>query len=69
MGSPFNVLRPWKPGDTREVPEDALKKAQVKGRFDSYSQIYELDGRHWKVQGKVSKPTGETLYTVVCVDE
>ncbi len=69
MSNPFNVLRPWKPGDTRELSDKALKKARLEGRFDSYSQFYVLDGRRWKVQGQVSQPTGETIYTLVCVDE
>lgn len=69
MSNPFNVLRPWKPGDTREMSEQALKKVHLESRFDSYSQLYDLDGRRWRVQGKVSKPTGETIYTLVCVEE
>ncbi len=69
MSNPFNVLRSWKPGDTRELSEKVLKKARLEGLFDSYSGIYDLDGRRWKVQGQVSQPTGETIYTLVCVNE
>lgn len=69
MESPFNVIRSWKPGDTRELPETVLKQAQIEGKYDSYSQVYELDGRRWKVQGKVNQPTGRTIYTLVCVNE
>ncbi len=69
MSNPFNVLKPWKPGDTRELSEKTLKKANLEGRFDSYSQIYDLEGQRWKIQGQVSKPTGETVYTLVCVNE
>ncbi len=65
----LNILRQWKPGDTRELPGLVLKKARLEGRFDSYSQIYDLDGRRWKIREQVSKPTGETLYTLVCVNE
>jgi hypothetical protein len=67
MINPFNVIRPWNPGDTREVPERVLKQIRLEGRYDSYSQIYELDGHPWKVQGQVSQPSGETIYTLVCV--
>ena len=69
MGNPLNILRPWKPGDTRDISEKVLRKAHLEGRFDSYSQVYELDGSRWKVQGQVSQPTGDTIYTLVCVNE
>lgn len=67
--SGFKVLRAPKPGDTRQVPEKAVKKLQLDGRYDSYSQIYEFDGARWKVSGQMSQATGETLYTLVCVNE
>ncbi len=69
MSNPFNVLRPWKPGDTREVPERKLKEIRLEGKYDSYSQTYELDGRIWKIQGQLSHPSGDTIYTLVCVNE
>ena len=69
MDNPFNVLKPWKPGDTRELAERALKRARLEGRFDSYSQVYELDGGRWKIQSRVSQPSGETVITLVCVNE
>jgi hypothetical protein len=69
MGNPFNVLRPWRPGDTRELSERVLKQAQLEGKFDSYSQVYELDRQRWKIHGRVSQPNGETLFTLVCVEE
>jgi hypothetical protein len=70
--SPFgklNVLKEWKPGDTREITGEILKKMRIEGLFDSYSQVYDLDGKRWKVRDQVSKPTGETVYTLVCVNE
>ncbi len=72
MGNPFgnlNVVKSWKPGDTRELPEQALKKARIEGLYDSYSQVYDLDGLRWKVRDQMSKLNGETIYTVVCVNE
>lgn len=72
MVQPFEILsnpRDWKPGDTQEIPESALKNLRREGRFDSSPQIYELDGSRWKARDKVSQPTGETLLTLVCVNE
>lgn len=72
MSNPFgalNVLKDWKPGDTRQVPEKVLKNARIQGLFDSYSQVYDLDGKRWKVRDQISQASGETLYTLVCVNE
>lgn len=69
MRNPFHVIKSWKPGDLRQIPEALLEKARFEGRFDSYSQVYEMDGRRWKVRSKVNRPTGETLMTLVCVDD
>lgn len=65
----FSVLKEWKPGDTRQLAETILKKARIDGLFDSYSQVYSLDGKRWKVREQVSQATGETIYTLVCVNE
>jgi hypothetical protein len=72
MSNPFdglNVLKDWKPGDTREIPEAVLKKARLDGLFDSYAQVYDLDGKRWKVRDQISRATGGTAYTLVCVNE
>jgi hypothetical protein len=69
VSDPFHVLRTWKPGDIRQLSERALKQVRLEGKFDSYDQVYELDGRRWKIQGQVSQPSGETLYTLACVNE
>lgn len=66
---PLNVLKKYKPGDTREITEEILKKARIEGLFDSYSQVYDLDGSRWKVLGKTSLESGETVYTLVSVNE
>ncbi|MGH9356588.1 MAG: hypothetical protein ACRD10_10710 [Terriglobia bacterium] len=71
MENPFgnlNVVKNWKAGDTRELSENVLKQARIDGLYDSYAQLYELDGARWKVRDQVSKPGGETVYTVVCVN-
>lgn len=68
MSSPFNVIRPWKPGDTREISEHALKQVRLEGKYDSYSQTYEIDGSQWKIQSQLSHLSGDTLYTLVCIN-
>ncbi len=68
-GTGFNTLREWKPGDTREISEAVLKKARLDDQYDFYSHTYRLDGRLWKISEQVSKPSGETLFTLVCVAE
>ncbi|MGH9405321.1 MAG: hypothetical protein ACRD3D_05715 [Terriglobia bacterium] len=65
---PLNVLREWKPGDTRQLTERALRQARIDGHFDSYNQVYDLDGRRWKVTSQMSQATGETFSTLVCVN-
>ncbi len=65
----FNVLRNWKPGDTRQVPQRELDKARLEDRYDSYSKTYRLDGRLWKITGQTSRATGETILALVCVEE
>ncbi|MGH9450951.1 MAG: hypothetical protein ACRD11_10470 [Terriglobia bacterium] len=67
--SPFSVLKEWKPGDTRQLTEAILKKARIDGLFDSYSQVYSLDGKRWKLRDQVSQASGDTIYTLVCVNE
>ena len=67
--SDFNVLHGWKPGDTREVPEAVLRKARLEDRYDSCSQTYRLDSRLWKIRGRTSRSAGETVFTLVCVEE
>jgi hypothetical protein len=69
MSNLFNVIRPWNPGDTREVSERVLKQVSLDGKYDSYSQVYELDNRRWKIQGKTNRASGDTIYTLVCVNE
>jgi hypothetical protein len=72
VGNPLgalNALKDWKPGDTRQVTGRSLKNARIEGLFDSYSQVYNLDGKRWKVRDQMSQPSGETICTIVCVNE
>lgn len=67
--NPFNVLKAWKPGETRDVPERLLKQARLDGKFDSYSRVYEIDGYRWKVRERMNLASGETIITLICVNE
>jgi hypothetical protein len=69
MSNPFNLLQPWKAGDTRELSGGALKKANLEGKFDSNAPVYLLDGQRWKVLGKVNLPSGDSVCTLVGVNE
>ena len=63
--NPLNVLKTWKPGETRDVPERLLKQARLDGKFDSYSQVYEIEGYRWKAREKMhlaSVPSHLILY-------
>ena len=66
MSNPFNVLKPWKPGDTREVPERKLKQVRLEGKYDSYSQTYDLDGR-FEIQD--SLPSGTSTHSFAVTSE
>jgi hypothetical protein len=35
------------------------------GGYDSYSQVYELNGTRWKILTHTSLPAGRTIYTLL----
>ena len=39
------------------------------GEYDSYSQVYKLNGTRWKILTHTSLSAGRTVYTLVCVEE
>ncbi len=41
-----------------------LSRIHLTGRYDSYSNEYELNGGRWKVEGQRSWPGGEETYTM-----
>jgi len=41
----------------------------IVGEYDSYSQIYELNGTRWKILTHTSLPAGRVVYTLLCVGE
>lgn len=41
-----------------------LARIHLTGRYDSYSDTYELNGGRWKIEGHKSWPNGEDTYTM-----
>lgn len=66
---PLHVVRNWKPGDSREVPARELHRLQGTAAYDSYSKLYRIDGVSWLIEGQISRPNGQTLYLLRCVEE
>jgi len=64
----FNVLRNWKSGDIREFTEKQIRQLEIDGAFDSYDQLYEIEGRKWKINNKVAHPNASTLYVLECIE-
>lgn len=65
---PLNVVRNWKPGDTREVVAGELDRLHGTAAYDSYSRLYRIDGVNWQREGQISRPDGQTVYILRCVD-
>jgi len=65
----FNVLREWKLGDTCELTDKQIRQLEVNGAFDSYDQVYEIEGRKWKIRSKVAHLDSSTVFTLQCVEE
>ncbi len=65
----FNVLGNWNVGDTRELTDKQIHALEMNGAFDSYHQVYEIDGKKWKVRTKVARPDSSTVFTLQCVEE
>lgn len=56
----------WKIGQ-REVPAPALAALHSTDAYDSYEQLYRIDGLRWRVEVQVSRSDGQTLYLLRCV--
>lgn len=73
MDSPpnrFNVLKHnWRVGDQREVPAAVLDALRGTDAYDSYDQVYRMDGRRWRVEGRISHADGKSFCLLRCVDE
>jgi len=41
----------------------------IEGRYDSCSQVYELNGTRWKILSHTNLQEGQTICTLVCVTE
>lgn len=68
--NPFNVIpKTWRVGDQREVPASALDALRGTEAYDSYEQLYLIDGLRWRVEGKLSRADGKSFYVLRCVSE
>ncbi|MBI4467407.1 MAG: hypothetical protein HY656_08300 [Acidobacteria bacterium] len=68
--NPLKVIKPnWKVGDQREVPATALDALRGTDAYDSYEQLYRVDGLHWRLEGRISRPDGSTVCLLRCVKE
>jgi hypothetical protein len=67
---PEHILRAIRmEGAYREMAIDSatgrvLSLLFLKGFYDSYSDVYDLNGHRWKIQCHMATPTGETIYTL-----
>jgi len=69
-GNPFRVVKTnWKVGDQREVPAPALDALRGTAAYDSYEQLYRIDGLAWRMEGKRSQADGSSVYILRCVNE
>lgn len=73
MSNPFDQLKVikqnWQVGDQREVPAAALDALRGTDAYDSYDQVYYIDGWHWRVEGQIRRPDGKSFYILRCVNE
>jgi hypothetical protein len=65
----FNVLQSNTAGDTCELTDKQIRQLEMDGAFDSYDQVYEIEGRRWKIRTKIARPDSSTLFTLQCVEE
>jgi len=65
----FNVLQNRKVGDTCELTDKQIRQLEMNGAFDSYDQVYEIEGRKWKIRTKVARADSSTVFTLQCVEE
>lgn len=73
MGSPtnpFNVIKKnWQVGDQREVPAAAVDALRGTDAYDSYEQVYHIDGLRWRLEGRISRADGKSFCVLRCVEE
>lgn len=66
----FRIIKTnWAVGDERELPAAALEALRGTDAFDSYEQLYRIDGLWWRVEGKISRADGSSLCRLRCVSE
>ena len=68
MNDELRLIPNWKPGDTRVISDKELDNLYLSDHFDSYSQVYEIDGMKWKVTNRINKKDGSADIMLVCVE-
>ena len=63
----FNVLHDRKTGDICELTDKQIRQLKLDSAFDSYDQVYEIEGRKWKIRTKVARADSSTVFTLQCV--
>jgi hypothetical protein len=68
--NPLKVVKThWQVGDQREVPAQALEALHGTDAYDSYERLYRIDGRAWRLAGRVSRADGPAVCLLRCVNE
>lgn len=68
--NPFPIVQgTYRVGDAREAPTRALDALRGTDAYDSYDQVYLIDGLRWRVEGKINRADGESYYRLRCVAE
>lgn len=74
MNNPLDELKVmqsknWQVGDQRAVPAEALDGLRGTEAYNSYDQLYRIDGLNWRLEDQISRPDGKTLYFLRCMNE
>jgi hypothetical protein len=73
MSHPFSPLpvlpERWRVGDKRQVPAHILDQLRGTDAYDSYTQIYQIDGMSWRVESQITEASGSRIYVLVSVNE
>jgi hypothetical protein len=65
----FNVLGNRKIGDKCELTDKQIHQLEIDGAFDSYDQLYEIEGKKWKIRNKTALADSSTIFTLQCVED
>ncbi|MFQ5662857.1 MAG: hypothetical protein ACE5HL_03395 [Terriglobia bacterium] len=56
-------------GDKREVPAATLEALHGTEAYDSYEQLYHIDGLGWRGEARMNRADGKSVYILRCVNE